>query len=69
MTLILLSSPNRITLVPSLALIFNLNFLARSSEITYTNTSISINISKGVFAILIYALSSCIDLYYFRIST
>jgi len=53
MTLTLLLPPKRTTLVSSLASIFNLSFLARSSEMTYTDALVLIRVGKDVFAILI----------------
>jgi len=59
MTLTLLFSSNGAILIPLLALIFNLNFLAKSLKMTHIEASILIKIGKGIPTILIYAFNNC----------
>ncbi len=65
--LILLSPPNGATLVPLLASIFSLSFLAKSSKMIHTEASVSIRIGKGVPMILMYTFNSYVDLCYFGV--
>jgi len=62
-TFTLLPLPNEAILVSSLALIFNLSFLAKSFEMIYTKAFVLIKIGRSVSIILINIFNDYNDLY------